>query len=80
MPHGLFTENEVGMQEWKRLAMRKAMEIAEQEGWKMVDIDSNCKEIIDKIAGKDWNDKWVGTILEDISNLSCTFEKVSSLS
>ena len=41
----------------------------------MVEIESYCKEKLNKIVEKEWNDKWVSMILEDISGLSCTFEK-----
>ena len=46
------------------LAIRKAMEIATLESWKRVEFESDCKEIVDKIAKKDWNDKWFGTYLK----------------
>ena len=68
----LFSRN-VKMEE--AIAIRRAVELATLEGWKRVQIESDCKEIVEKLMKKDWNDKWIGMILEDISRMSCFFEK-----
>lgn len=57
------------------MVIRKALEIALLEGWERVQVESDCKVVVDKLREQDWNDKWIGSLLEDIATMSSKFEE-----
>ena len=59
------------------LAIRQALNIAKQKGWRKVLIQSDCKGIIDKINARKAADPHIGVILFDILKLRQVFTECS---
>ncbi|XP_071924136.1 uncharacterized protein [Coffea arabica] len=57
------------------LAIREAVIKAKQRGWNKVEIQSDCKLMVDKLKDKNADDPITGTILADILLLSRSFEE-----
>ncbi|XP_027082670.1 uncharacterized protein [Coffea arabica] len=55
------------------LAIRKAVIKAKLCGWNKVEIQSDCKLLVDKLRGRDMDDPVTGTILHDVLILSQGF-------
>lgn len=55
------------------LAIRQALNIAKQNGWRKIMIQFDCKRIIDKIREKNTEDSNIGVILFDILKISQDF-------
>ena len=49
------------------------MTLAKEERWSKIDIESDCKFIIDRLQRKWLNNSIIGTILEDIAKLRMLF-------
>ena len=54
------------------LAVREAMIRAKEKGWQKVELESDCKGIIDKINGE-MEDVLLHTVLQDIKSLQKEF-------
>ncbi|XP_071909822.1 uncharacterized protein [Coffea arabica] len=59
------------------MAIRKALNIAKQNGWEKIMIQSDCKGIIDKINMKREEDLSIGVILFDILKIRLDFTECS---
>ncbi|XP_027162557.1 uncharacterized protein LOC113763065 [Coffea eugenioides] len=57
------------------LAIRKAVIKAKQRGWNKVEIQSDCKQMVDKLKDRNNEDPITGTILADILMLSQEFDE-----
>ena len=47
---------------------------SKQQGWKKVEFESNCKEVVDKMNGKE-NDLTTATMIKDIRRLKYEFDE-----
>ena len=56
------------------LAIRKVVIKAKLCGWNKVEIQSDCKLLVDKLRGRDVDDPITGTILHDVLILSQDFD------
>lgn len=59
------------------MAIRAAMQIAKQQGWKQVEFESDCKQAIDRICGEE-EDVTLEVIIRDIKQLNQCFDNVVS--
>lgn len=57
------------------LAIRTAMQMGKEAGWKKVEFQSDCKQLIDKITAADLKDSSMSTVLEDIWQMREVFEQ-----
>ncbi|XP_027127808.1 uncharacterized protein [Coffea arabica] len=56
-------------------AIQMGMQMAQEANWKAVEFQSDCKAVVDMINKENEQDTRVDTILEDIANMRCLFEK-----
>nr|XP_027101192.1 uncharacterized protein LOC113720678 [Coffea arabica]XP_027115614.1 uncharacterized protein LOC113733445 [Coffea arabica] len=54
------------------LALRAAMLVAKQQGWRRVEFESDCKYVIDRINSEE-DDVEIATVLSDIKRLKLSF-------
>ncbi|XP_071912962.1 uncharacterized protein [Coffea arabica] len=54
------------------LALRAAMLVAKCQGWRRVEFETNCKQVIDRINSGE-NDVEIATVLSDIEKLKLSF-------
>ena len=54
------------------LTLRAAMLMAKQQGWRRVVLESDCKQLIDKINGGE-GDSTIATVLSNIVSLKSNF-------
>lgn len=56
------------------LAIRKALQVARQEGWQEIEVQSDCQKIIKKLQQEVTEDSTCATVLEDIGRLKKHFK------
>nr|XP_027108728.1 uncharacterized protein LOC113728530 [Coffea arabica] len=55
-------------------AIRMGMQMAWKANWRAVELQSDCKEVVDMINKKQKQQNNIVVILEDIANMRCLFE------
>ncbi|XP_027070497.2 uncharacterized protein [Coffea arabica] len=74
---GIVTQGKGSASEVEARAVRNALLMATQAGWTQIIVHTDCKSVVEQITKRKEYDYTTATILEDVQELSLTFEKCS---